>query len=80
MTIEERVERWFAAHFYGSPHMRDTETYNHVRAAVDALKAELADLEGGNVADVFRRGAGTAIPAADPVSATGDDDAHRRTP
>lgn len=58
--IDDRIERWFAAHFHGSPHMRDTDAYNHVRAAVDALKAELDGL--------FRRDAGQAIPPATPRS------------
>lgn len=36
------VERWFAKSFHGSPHMRDTDTFNHVRRAVDELKTLLA--------------------------------------
>ena len=34
----ETIEKWFAAHFHGQPAMRDTETFNHVRRAVDDLK------------------------------------------
>jgi hypothetical protein len=37
------IERWFAAAFHGSPHMRDTETFNHVRRKVDELKRLLAE-------------------------------------
>ncbi|WP_155633920.1 hypothetical protein [Burkholderia cepacia] len=36
------IESWFRANFHDSIVSRDTETFNHVRAAVDALKKELA--------------------------------------
>ena len=36
------IERWFAAAFHGSPHMRDTAAFTYVRAQVDELKAALA--------------------------------------
>lgn len=39
----ETIEAWFAEHFHGSPHMRDTEAFNHVRRAVDDLKRRLAE-------------------------------------
>lgn len=35
------IEIWFAANFCGHPAMRDTETFNHVRRAVDQLKQRL---------------------------------------
>lgn len=43
----ETIERWFAAHFHGQPAMRDTETFNHVRRAVDDLKQRLAGNDHG---------------------------------
>lgn len=36
------IEAWFRANFHDSIVSRDTATFNHVRAAVDALKKELA--------------------------------------
>ncbi|KVG33867.1 hypothetical protein [Burkholderia diffusa] len=36
------IEAWFRASFHDSIVSRDTATFNHVRAAVDALKKELA--------------------------------------
>lgn len=35
------VEAWFATHFHNSIISRDTETFNHVRAAIDDLKLRL---------------------------------------
>lgn len=35
------IELWFAEHFHGHAAMRDTETFNHVRRAVDVLKQRL---------------------------------------
>ena len=43
--LDARIERWFAEHFHGSPHMRDTETFNHVRRAVDDLKRQLGEID-----------------------------------
>lgn len=37
------IEKWFIEHFHGSPHMRDTEAFNHVRAAVDDLKRRITE-------------------------------------
>lgn len=36
------IEAWFRANFHDSIVSRDTATFNHVRAAVDALKKEFA--------------------------------------
>ncbi|WP_048992717.1 MULTISPECIES: hypothetical protein [Burkholderia cepacia complex] len=36
------IEAWFRANFHDSIVSRDTATFNQVRAAVDALKKELA--------------------------------------
>ncbi|MDN7456595.1 hypothetical protein [Burkholderia cenocepacia] len=36
------IEAWFRANFHDSIVSRDTATFNHVRAAVDALKKEIA--------------------------------------
>ncbi|ALC60094.1 Uncharacterised protein [Burkholderia pseudomallei] len=36
------IEAWFRANFHDSIVSRDTATFNHVRAAVDALKKQLA--------------------------------------
>lgn len=36
------IEAWFRANFHDSIVSRDTATFNHVRAAVDTLKKELA--------------------------------------
>lgn len=38
-----KIEAWFSRHIHDSPVSRNTEVYNHVRAAVDALKKELSD-------------------------------------
>jgi hypothetical protein len=35
------IERWFFERFHNSPVSRDVEAFNHVRAAVDELKALL---------------------------------------
>lgn len=40
--IDALIEAWFRANFHDSIVSRDTATFNHVRAAVDALKKELA--------------------------------------
>ena len=37
------IEAMFAEFFHGSPHMRDTDAYNHVRRFTDALKKRLAE-------------------------------------
>lgn len=42
MDINAEIDAWFATHFHNSVVSRDTETYNHVRAAVDDLKVRLA--------------------------------------
>ena len=36
------IERWFVERMHNSPVSRDTEIYNHVRAAVDDLKIRIA--------------------------------------
>ena len=58
--LDALIDAWFVERFHGAPAMRDTDAYNHVRAAVDALKTELDGL--------LRRDAGQAIPAAAPRS------------
>jgi hypothetical protein len=45
-TLATLVEDWFAENFHGSPHMRDTGAFNHVRAAVDDLKRRLTEEHG----------------------------------
>ncbi|RQZ08901.1 hypothetical protein DF105_00935 [Burkholderia stagnalis] len=40
--LDAAIEAWFRANFHDSIVSRDTAVFNHVRAAVDALKAELA--------------------------------------
>lgn len=40
--IHDLIEEWFASRFHNSIVSRDTETLNHVRTAVDELKAALA--------------------------------------
>jgi hypothetical protein len=40
--LHAEIEAWFASHFHNSIVARDTETFNHVRAAVDDLKVRLA--------------------------------------
>ncbi len=42
--IEAEIESWFVETIHQSPVSRATEIFNHVRAAVDALKARLAAL------------------------------------
>ncbi|WP_298353967.1 hypothetical protein [Rhodoblastus sp.] len=42
--IEAEIESWFVETIHHSPVSRATEIFNHVRAAVDALKARLAAL------------------------------------
>ena len=39
--LSTRIDAWFAEHFHGHHAMRDTETFNHVRRAVDELKQRL---------------------------------------
>lgn len=41
-ALDALIEAWFRANFHDSIVSRDTATFNHVRAAVDALKKELA--------------------------------------
>lgn len=41
-TTAAQIEAWFVTHIHNSPVSRDAAIYNHVRAAVDALKAQLA--------------------------------------
>ena len=36
------IERWFVERMHNSPVSRDTEIYNHVRAAVDDLTIRIA--------------------------------------
>lgn len=40
--LTEKIDAWFRASFNGSVVSRDTEVFNYVRTAVDALKKELA--------------------------------------
>ncbi|MCQ8220699.1 hypothetical protein NQH47_05395 [Burkholderia pseudomallei] len=40
--IDALIEAWFRAIFHDSIVSRDTATFHHVRAAVDALKKQLA--------------------------------------
>jgi hypothetical protein len=40
--MDELVESWFVDHFHGSAIARNTEHFNIVRGAVDALKRDLA--------------------------------------
>ncbi|HUO54278.1 MAG TPA: hypothetical protein VMU18_06040 [Rhodoblastus sp.] len=42
--IEAEIEAWFVEAIHHSPVSRATEIFNHVRAAVDALKSRLATL------------------------------------
>ncbi|MGO8740069.1 hypothetical protein [Rhodoblastus sp.] len=44
LRIEAEIESWFVETIHQSPVSRATEIFNHVRAAVDALKARLAAL------------------------------------
>jgi hypothetical protein len=41
-SLDAKIETWFSSSFQDSVVSRDTEVYNHVRAAVTALKKELA--------------------------------------
>jgi succinylarginine dihydrolase len=40
-NLSTLIERWFFERFHNSPVSRDVELFNHVRAAVDELKAIL---------------------------------------
>lgn len=40
--VEAEIEAWFVETMHHSPVSRVTETFNHVRNAVDALKQRLA--------------------------------------
>jgi hypothetical protein len=42
--IEAAIESWFVETMHHSPVSRATDIFNHVRAAVDVLKARLAAL------------------------------------
>lgn len=42
--LDEKVEAWFAKHFNGLGSMLDERLYNHIRAAVEDLKAEFRKL------------------------------------
>jgi hypothetical protein len=42
--VEAEIEAWFVEHIMNSTVSRATEIYNHVRAAVDALKQRLSAL------------------------------------
>lgn len=42
--LDAKVEAWFAKHFHGLGSMLDERLYNHIRAAVEDLKAELRSL------------------------------------
>lgn len=42
--IEAGIESWFVETMHNSPIARATDNFNHVRAAVDALKVRLATL------------------------------------
>lgn len=41
-TIGPKIDAWFVRSFSDSPVSRDTAIYNYVRAAVNALKQDLA--------------------------------------
>jgi hypothetical protein len=43
--LSSLIDAWFAEHFHGHPSLRDTETFNHIRRAVDDLKQRLATPE-----------------------------------
>lgn len=42
--IDAGIESWFVQTMHNSPVARATDNFNHVRAAVDALKVRLAAL------------------------------------
>jgi hypothetical protein len=42
--VNEAVDRWFFSHIHGSVVGHSTEAYNHVRASLGELKADLAAL------------------------------------
>ena len=41
-ALNDTIEQWFRQHFCDSVVSRNTEVFNHIRAAVDTLKKELA--------------------------------------
>jgi hypothetical protein len=41
---DAKIEAWFAKHFHGLGSMLDERLYNHIRAAVEDLKAEFRSL------------------------------------
>jgi hypothetical protein len=43
-ALAAEIDAWFASHFHNSVVSRDTEVFNHVRAAVDELKVRLTQL------------------------------------
>lgn len=42
--VDAKIEAWHAKHFHGLGSMLDERLYNHIRAAVEDLKAELRQL------------------------------------
>ncbi len=41
-ALHDLIETWFQRHFHNSVISRDTQTFNHVRGAVDDLKSSLS--------------------------------------
>ena len=41
LSAEQHIETWFHDLLASLPHLRETATYNHLRAAVDELKRRL---------------------------------------
>ena len=42
IDLEQHIETWFHDLLASLPHLRETATYNHLRAAVDELKNRIA--------------------------------------
>ena len=42
LSVEQHIETWFHDLLASLPHLRETATYNHLRAAVDELKNRIA--------------------------------------
>ena len=42
LDLEQHIETWFHDLLASLPHLRETATYNHLRAAVDELKNRIA--------------------------------------
>ncbi len=41
LDSEQHIEAWFQDLLASLPHLRETATYNHLRAAIDELKKRL---------------------------------------